>query len=110
MIGNLITDEEWNSDKTVNVSRLFEKKIGKNKDPRERDDIKDEIYKNFKVGNRLAYSDIKTCIVNIFGKYNISLSPTAAFITNYFGVKKVKISSKDNNKRANGYRLLSKLL
>jgi hypothetical protein len=104
LIGNLITDEEWNSNKTVNTSRLFEKKIGDNKDPREIDDIKDEIYQNFRVGDRFTYFDIKYKLENIFNNHSLTITPVASIIKKYFEVKIVKASSiKDSTKKSNGF-------
>ena len=70
--------------------------------------LENEIYKNFKVGDKLLLSDIKEKLANIYSSINYIATPKASDLSNYFIVKPITITiiENGNKKRSNGYELL----
>ena len=70
--------------------------------------LENEIYKNFKVGDKLLLSDIKEKLANIYSSINYTATPKASDLSNYFIVKPITITiiENGNKKRSNGYELL----
>lgn len=70
--------------------------------------LENEIYKNFKVGDKLLLSDIKEKLTNIYSSINYVATPKASDLSNYFIVKPITITiiENGNKKRSNGYELL----
>ena len=72
--------------------------------------LKDEIYSNFKEGDKYTLSNLKEKIRCIYSSINYSATPKAKDIENYFDVKLIKIYEKDLNtgerKQYKGYELI----
>ena len=72
--------------------------------------LENEIYKTFKVGDKLLLSDIKEKLTKIYTTINYKATPKATDLLNYFEVNKILLTvidpSTGNKKRSNGYELL----
>ena len=70
--------------------------------------LSDEIYNNFKEGNKLSMSDIKKVLYIIYSNIGYNKTPKATDLEEFFEVKKCKISI-GSGKRENGYELIKRL-
>ena len=74
--------------------------------------LEDEIYKNFKVGDKLLLSEIKDKLTNIYKTINYKKTPRATDLSDYFDIKEILIPIIDLNgskRRGRGYELLLNL-
>ena len=72
--------------------------------------LKESIFKNFNVGDRLLLTDIKDKLTNIYTSINYEKAPKATDILNYFEAKPILLTVIDDagkKKRSNGYEILS---
>ena len=74
--------------------------------------LEDEIYKNFKIGDKLLLSEIKDKLTNIYKTINYKKTPRATDLSDYFDIKEILIPIIDLNgskRRGRGYELLLNL-
>ena len=68
------------------------------------DSLKNEIYKRFKVGDRIASFQIKLALSEVYQKFSLSKSPKAKDLENYFKLVPTKITMPDKSLKP-GFRL-----
>lgn len=66
-----------------------------------------ELSKEFKVGERYQLKDIKNILTELYNKLNITKTPKAVDLEEYFVVKSVKIYNTETKKQSKGYEILS---
>ena len=72
--------------------------------------LRESIYSNFNIGDKLQLTEIKNKLSDIYNKINYSAAPKATDISEFFNVKSVQISIIDDagkKKRVHGYEILS---
>lgn len=69
--------------------------------------LKEEIINLFKVGEKYSSKEIKEFLKNIYNKLNITKTPKATDLEEYFDVKEAKILDPITKKRDRGYEILS---
>ena len=69
-------------------------------------DLKSQFISIFKIGSKHTLKDIKTIIKDTYLKLNVSKTPKASDLENYFDVSEVKITDKTTGKRSKGYLIL----
>ena len=68
--------------------------------------LKTQFSKQFIIGQRYSLKDAKEIISRIYNFNNITKTPKATDLENYFNIRKCTINLKDG-KRINGYEILS---
>ena len=63
------------------------------------------IFKNFNLGDRIPNSDIKSTLANLYNSINYKASPKATDLSEYFEIKKLKVTLPDKT-RVNGIELV----
>ena len=71
------------------------------------DKLKEEIINLFKVGEKYSSKEIKEFLKNIYNKLNITKTPKATDLEEYFDVKEAKILDPITKKRDRGYEIIS---
>ena len=66
-----------------------------------------ELSKEFKIGERYQLKDIKNILTELYNKLNITKTPKAIDLEEYFVVKSVKIYNSETKKQSKGYEILS---
>ena len=67
-----------------------------------------EIYSTFAVGEKYLKSDIKNKLGKIYDRCNITLTPKATDLENYFELKLVDVIDSVSGKRTKGFKLIDK--
>ena len=72
-------------------------------------DLVNKIYEEFKVGDRISLSDIKTKLTDIYTNLNFEKTPKATDLSNYFELNQCMFNTKigGKTKRTRGYDLLT---
>jgi hypothetical protein len=65
-----------------------------------------ELSKEFKVGERYQLKDIKRILTELYNKLNITKTPKAVDLEEYFVVKSVKIYNTETKKQSKGYEII----
>ena len=73
-------------------------------------EISKEIYKHFKVGDKVLLLEAKDIIRSIYLGLGYNKTPKAVDLKEYFEIKKCHLTDKLTGKRSHGYKLLKKLL
>ena len=69
-------------------------------------DLKSQFISIFKIGSRYTLKDIKTIVKDTYSNLNISKTPKASDLCNYFEVSEVKIYDSVLKKQNKGYLIL----
>ena len=85
------------------MEKLYQAKVG-NQDI----DIRSEIFKNFKVGDRISNSDVKERLKTIYYSCGYKKTPKATDLETYFETKHCFVPIGDGSKRSHGFELVSK--
>ena len=72
-------------------------------------DLVNKIYEEFKVGDRISLSDIKTKLTDIYTNLNFEKTPKATDLSNYFELNQCMFNTKigGKTKRTRGYDIIS---
>ena len=71
------------------------------------DNLVVELSKEFKIGERYQLKDIKRILTELYNKLNITKTPKAVDLEEYFVVKSVKIYNAETKKQSKGYEIIS---
>ncbi len=71
-------------------------------------DLEKEIYKEFKVGDRILKSEVKEKLGKIYNQIGYQASPKATDLEEWFELKSYKVTNKETGKRDHGFEIVSK--
>lgn len=75
-----------------------------------KDDMKEEIYQRFSVGEVYSNKEAKEALTEIYNKYNYNKAPKANDLENYFEVVRTKKPADETGFRATGLKLIRRKL
>ena len=70
------------------------------------DSLKGRLIKEFKIGDRITLKDIKMRLQNIYTSLNITRTPKAKDLEQYFSVEELKLQDSLTKKRSKGYKII----
>ena len=70
------------------------------------DSLKGKLIQEFKIGDRITLKDIKMRLKNIYTSLNITRTPKAKDLEQYFSVKELKLQDSLTKKRNKGYKII----
>ena len=70
------------------------------------DSLKGRLIQEFKIGDRITLKDIKMRLQNIYTSLNITRTPKAKDLEQYFSVEELKLQDSLTKKRSKGYKIV----